>query len=107
MVAMLSMMNRPASVAGWLLQLCYASFAVLLYVSLVTAEPQVLSRFFGYVLSVALAVLEGVSMVRAQGSRAPSGLRHSVLRAAGATLQRELAKRTTGDQLKVCPRCIS
>ena len=64
-------------------------------VSLATVEPLAPSRSVSlYVLSVEpLAGPEVVLLIRAQGSKQPSGLRRFVRWAAGAALQRELAKR--------------
>ena len=56
------------------------------------------------VLVELLADPEVVLLIRVQGSKQPSGLRGFVRWAAGAALQRELAKRKTRIRLKECPR---
>ena len=75
-------------------------------VSLATARPLAPSRSVSlYVLLVELlAVPEVVLLIRVQGLKQPSGLRGFVRWAAGAALQRELAKRKTRIRLKECPR---
>jgi len=74
-------------------------------VSLVTTGPLTPSRLVSlYVLVKLLAVPEVVLLIRVQGLKQPSGLRGFVQWAAGAALQRELAKRKTRIRLKECPR---
>jgi len=74
-------------------------------VSLATAGPLAPSRSVSlYVLVELLAGPEVVLLIRVQGSKQPSGLRGFIQWAAGAALQRELAKRKTRIQLKEYPR---
>ena len=78
-------------------------------VSSATAGPLAPSRSVSlYVFLVELlAGLEVVLLIRVQGSKPPSGLWGFVRWAAGAALQRELAKQKTRIRLKESPRRIS
>jgi hypothetical protein len=74
-------------------------------VSLATAGSLAPSRSVSLcVLVELLADPEVVLLIRVQGSKQPSGLRGFVRWAAGAALQRELAKRKTRIRLKECLR---
>jgi len=75
------------------------------FMSSATAGPLAPSRSVSlYVLVELLAGLEVVLLIRVQGSKQPLGLQGFVWWAAGAALQRELAKRKTRIRLKECPR---